>query len=297
MRILFLILLLLPLTIIGFQQDAFAVVTGMSLTAEASEGSDFILVRGQTASQVTDVMLSVTTPDGFNKVALDQLTPDANGTFATIFKISAVWKQNGFYTITAMQSVDDNSLYTISVEVEVINRQASETLVTESNLETGIFVPDEEQLTRKGLVIFVDTIDDSTLKILGFTDRTNMEITLKIIAPNGNVVFVEEITPSLDGEITREISTRAFVQDGIYTITAQQGESSEYKDSENVEIVDGIVLDGSNSVPQIDPPSDESQKIPEWVKNTMKWFVEGKISEDEMINALQFLIREGIIRV
>jgi len=38
-------------------------------------------------------------------------------------------------------------------------------------------------------------------------------------------------------------------------------------------------------------------KIPEWVKNTMKWFVEGQVSEDEMINALQFLIKEGIITI
>ena len=42
-------------------------------------------------------------------------------------------------------------------------------------------------------------------------------------------------------------------------------------------------------------PTNES-KIPEWVKNTMKWFVEGKVSEDEMLNALQFLIKEGIIK-
>jgi len=38
-------------------------------------------------------------------------------------------------------------------------------------------------------------------------------------------------------------------------------------------------------------------KIPEWVKNTMKWYIEGKVSEDEMINALKFLIKEGIIQV
>ena len=43
--------------------------------------------------------------------------------------------------------------------------------------------------------------------------------------------------------------------------------------------------------------SNPPNKIPEWVKNTMKWFVESKISENEMINALQFLIREGIIIV
>ena len=38
-------------------------------------------------------------------------------------------------------------------------------------------------------------------------------------------------------------------------------------------------------------------KIPEWVKNSMKWFIEGSISEDEMISALQFLVKEGIIKV
>ena len=38
-------------------------------------------------------------------------------------------------------------------------------------------------------------------------------------------------------------------------------------------------------------------KIPDWVKNTFKWYVEGAISEDELISAIQFLIKEGIIKV
>jgi len=41
----------------------------------------------------------------------------------------------------------------------------------------------------------------------------------------------------------------------------------------------------------------EDQKIPDWVKNTFKWYVEGAISEDELINAIQFLIKEGIIKI
>ncbi len=57
---------------------------------------------------------------------------------------------------------------------------------------------------------------------------------------------------------------------------------------------------------QIDPPSlqldagpsDETiQKIPDWVKNTMQWFLDGVISEDEMIAAIQFLVKEGIIKL
>ncbi len=49
--------------------------------------------------------------------------------------------------------------------------------------------------------------------------------------------------------------------------------------------------------PNTEIGKNSESKIPEWVKNTMKWFVEGQISEDEMINALQFLIKQGIIKV
>ena len=38
-------------------------------------------------------------------------------------------------------------------------------------------------------------------------------------------------------------------------------------------------------------------KIPDWVKNTMQWYLDGVISEDEMISAIQFLVKEGIIKI
>lgn len=39
------------------------------------------------------------------------------------------------------------------------------------------------------------------------------------------------------------------------------------------------------------------QKIPDWVKNTMQWYLDGSISENEMISAIQFLVKEGIIKL
>jgi len=233
------------MSITSIQQDVFAEMMGMSLTAQASEGSDTILVRGQTASQVTDITFTVTSPDGFNRLAVDQLTPDASGKFATEFKISPLWKQNGFYTITAMQSVRDNSLYTMSVIVEVINEMTMETLITESNLETGLFGPELEQLSRDGLTMRANAMEGSTtIGITGQSDRTNIDVTLKVIAPNGNVVSVDQITPGLDGKFTKDITTGGplWTQDGIYTVTAQQGESSDHKSSVEVEIVDGAVI-------------------------------------------------------
>jgi len=233
------------MSVTSIQQDVFGAMLGMSLTAEASEGSDTILIRGQTASHVTDITFKVVSPDGFNILAFDQITPDANGFFSTEFKLGPSWKQNGFYTITAMQSVHDSSLYTMSVMVEVVNRITMETLVTESNLETGIFMPELEQLSLKGLTMKANAMEGSTtIGIVGHSDRTNIDITLKVIAPNGNVVSIVQITPDLDGKFAIDITTGGplWTQDGIYTVTAQQGESSDHKASVEVGIVDGVVI-------------------------------------------------------
>ena len=233
------------MSVTSIQQDVFGAMMGMSLTAEASEGSDIILIRGQTASHVTDITFTVVSPDGFNRLAVDQITPDANGNFSTEFKLSPLWKQNGFYTITAMQSVHENSLYKMSVMVEVVNGITMETLVTESNLETGIFVPELEQLSLKGLTMKANAMEGSTtIGIVGHSDRTNIDITLKVIAPNGNVVSIDQITADLDGNFAIDITTGGplWTQDGIYTVTAQQGESSNHKASVEVEIVDGVVI-------------------------------------------------------
>jgi len=233
------------MSVTSIQQDVFGAMMGMSLTAEASEGSEIILIRGQTASQITDITFTVVSPDGFNILEVDQISPDENGFFSTEFKLNPSWKQNGFYTITAMQSVHDNSLYTMSVRVEVVNGITMETLVTESNLETGIFVPKLEQLSLKGFTMKANAVVGSTIiGIVGHSDRTNIDITLKVIAPNGNVVSIDQITPDLDGKFTIDITTGGplWTQDGFYTVTAQQGESSNHKASVKVEIVDGVVI-------------------------------------------------------
>jgi len=41
----------------------------------------------------------------------------------------------------------------------------------------------------------------------------------------------------------------------------------------------------------------EDQKIPDWVRNIFIWYGEKKISEDDLIGAIQFLVKEGIIKI
>jgi predicted secreted protein with PEFG-CTERM motif len=232
------------ISITSIQQNAFAQDTGMSISATAAEGSDTISVSGNTRSQITDITFTVISP-GLNVVSIDQVTPDANGDFATEFKVSPMWKENGFYTIEIEQSPHGSSMYKSSLRVEVINGRTSETDVTESTLETGFFEP--RVTVRTGLIIKEanSMAGSSIISIIGTTDSAS-SITLKVLAPNGNIVTADQFAPVLDekGHFLKDITTGGplWNQDGQYTIVAQQGDDPRYKHSIEVGIKDGVVI-------------------------------------------------------
>ena len=230
----------------SIQQEAFAQSLGMAIMATADKGSNTITVTGKTISEVTDVTFRVTSPSGNNVVDIDQVSPDDNGDFITEFKIGPTWTEDGFYTITAMQGIHQNSLYTLKVLVEVTNGMAERTSVTESNLETGIFVPTQPNVAKDiGLEIYADAVlGSTTIEITGWTDRVSQDITLTITSPNGNVVSVDQVSAMLDGEFTSVITTGGplWKQDGFYTVTAQQFDDPKYIASTEVDIKDGIVV-------------------------------------------------------
>jgi len=235
------------ISVTAIQQDAFAQrQQGMSITATADKGSDTIMIMGQTISELTDVTFRVTSPSGNNVVAIGQISPD-NGNFDLELKIGQMWSEDGFYTITAMQSVVQNSLYTLNVEVEVINGMvASDTSITESNLETGILVSGEPKDIRdRGLEINAEAeMGSDMIEITGMTDRVSTDITLTVVAPNGNIVSIDQVSPALNGEFTSVIKTGGplWTQDGDYTVTAKQFNDFAYTDSTIVEIKDGMVV-------------------------------------------------------
>ena len=235
------------ISVASIQQEVFAQSQGMAITATAEQGSDIITVAGKTVSQLTDVTLSVTSPSGNNLVIVDQISPDDNGDFVTEFKIGPTWTENGFYTITAMQGIQQNSLYTLEVLVEIKNQMAERTYATESNLETGLFVSNDPNVTKdKGLEIYADAIEGSTtIEITGTTDRVSQDITITVTTPNhGNVITVDQVSPNLDGEFSSviEIGGPLWKQDGEYIITAQQFIDPNYTASVPVEIIDGAVI-------------------------------------------------------
>ena len=92
-------------------------IAGLSIAANAMEGSDTIEITGETSKTNEDVTFTVTSPNG-NLVSVDQISPDTTGDFATDISVGGpLWSQDGAYTVTAQQGND--SMFTDSVEVEV----------------------------------------------------------------------------------------------------------------------------------------------------------------------------------
>ena len=92
-------------------------IAGLSIAANAMEGSDTIEITGQTTKTNEDITFTVKSPNG-NLVSVDQISPESNGEFALDIAVGGpLWSQDGMYTVVAQQG--SGSAFTDSVEVDV----------------------------------------------------------------------------------------------------------------------------------------------------------------------------------
>jgi predicted secreted protein with PEFG-CTERM motif len=231
LSIVFLALTIMSVSAIG--QNAYA-AAGMSLSADCSGSSCDI--SGSTDRNDQDVTVVVSSSNGIHIV--DQLSA-SGGSFSTTINVSNL--DDGTYKIAANQG--SSSKYSLNVSVDVSGGSSDS-----SDSQTSIVGAASEEASAVvaaagGLTLSAGGIEGSTtIDVSGTTDR-NGDITLKVTAPNGNVVSVSQISPSGGSFMTTiETGGALWSQDGMYTISAYQGTASNYQTSAEVEIVDGHVI-------------------------------------------------------
>jgi predicted secreted protein with PEFG-CTERM motif len=236
------------MSVTSVHQDVFAKDAGMSLTAIAEEDGNIISISGETTSNITDVTIRVVSPNGSNVVGVDQVTPDANGEFSSQFNVSN-WTQDGMYQIKANQGT--SLLYSITVSVEVNSGMTAETTTTQSSIVDNYSSEDALEVTTAssgemaGLSISANAVEGSdTIGITGQTSKTNVDVTFTVKSPNGNLVSVDQVSPGSDGDFALDIAVGGplWSQDGVYSVTAQQGSGSSFTDTVDVEVADGLVV-------------------------------------------------------
>ena len=257
--------------LIGISSDAGGV--GMSLSVDANAGSHSIMVSGST-DRSDDVMIIVMAPNG-NVVAIDQVTPSHNSYSVTIGVGGSQYGQDGMYTILVQQGAQSGdttfsslnlltnyqggavSKYKFTTDVEITSGSTSATSIAISTCY-GINETMQDQnrpcnydsvsyqsggISEGTLTITADAVLGSTTINVSGTTLHSSDVMLKVTAPNGNVVAVDQLTPS-GGSYSTAIGTGGsqYSQDGIYTISAKQGDASMYNVSTEIEVVDGHVI-------------------------------------------------------
>ena len=237
LSIVFLAVTIMSVSALG--QNAYAAGGGMSLSAECSGST--CAVSGTSDRNDLDVTLKVTHPVGSttNVDVIDQLSV-SDGSFSTTINVSNL--SDGTYTITANQG--SSSKYNLSVSVDVSGGSSD----SSASVSNQVAAAEEEAgsvevVAAGGLTLTASGVEGSTtIDVSGTTDRSD-DITIKVIAPNGNVVAADQISPS-GGSFMTTIETGGALwnQDGMYTISAFQGAASNYQTSAEIEIIDGHVI-------------------------------------------------------
>ena len=235
LSIVFLAVTIMSVSALG--QNVYAAGSGMSLSAECSDSTCDI--SGTSARNDLDVTIVLKSGNGIHDVA--QLSV-SDGSFSTTFNVSNL--KDGTYTIAANQG--SSSKYNLSVSVDVSDGTSTSSVSVSNQAaaaEDEAGSVEAVEVAAGGLTLTASGVEGSTtIDVSGTTDRTG-DITLKVTAPNGNVVSVSQISPSGGSFMTTiEVGGALWNQDGMYTISAHQGAASNYQTSAEIEIIDGHVI-------------------------------------------------------
>lgn len=132
-------------------------------------------------------------------------------------------------------------------------------------------------------------------------------ITIAIYNPSQKIVLFDQIATSSDGSFTTTFVPKLplWSDSGSYTIRVTYGQTTANDISFNYQGTTPILpapsspFTSANSTSNFTSPTTPStpSKIPNWVKAIFGYYAQGNLSDDDLIKALQFLIKQGIIRV
>lgn len=233
--------LLMLIAVSMISTSAFAESTiELELSSKEIKSLESILISGKIidVSQFKPVKLRIMGPDGA-LVFAPQLAIDDNGEFKKLLNPPVPSFSAGTYLVTA--SHEDTDIVA-STEFFVIAQEIPRNPSAQSIQEpTG----NENIVKSSKISMSADAINGSdVITVTGNTSIRGTDITLIVKAPNGNLVTIAQVTPSVYGDFELEIKVggQMWKDDGLYTITANQGISSEHKESIQVEIKDGVVV-------------------------------------------------------
>ena len=230
---------LLVLIAISIPISAFAEpMIELSTSQTEIQSLDSVLVIGKITgvSIFKPVTITVISPDG-EVIYAPELPFDNDGVFKRLIHPPLPSFKDGIYTVIASH---EDTEKTAQIQFTVTDSAIPQ-------IKSSVKSPEPEIIDNKSSVITLSTettFGDNKIIVTGSTVSSVTDITFIVTSPNGNLISIAQVTPGPDGEFSTEIVSGGTLwkEDGFYTITANQGLSSEHKQSVQVEINKGVVV-------------------------------------------------------
>jgi len=225
-----------------FSASAFAESTvEVSVSDENIRSLDSVLVTGKITevSQWKPAKLTVTDPDGI-VVYSPQVAISDDGTFKKLIQPTLPSFKAGTYTVIASH---EETQVTAMTQFLVTSETIPRNQMAQPSPEPAVSTSQDTDSSK--ITLTADTVNGSNIiKIFGSTDIRSTDVTFVVKAPSGNIISIGQVSPDAQGKFQLEIKTGGPIwkEDGMYTIISNQGSSSEYKKSIQVEIKDGVVV-------------------------------------------------------
>jgi predicted secreted protein with PEFG-CTERM motif len=216
----------------------------LKVSSEEIKALDSIWISGKITdvSQFKPIKLRVIGPDGA-LVFAPQVEIDDNGEFRKLLNAPIPSFSEGVHLVTAIhEDIKITAKTQFTVTAQEIPRNPMAHIIQEKTDEVGEI---QKPTNQSGIAISANAINGSDLiTVTGTTSFKGSDITLMVKSPTGNLVTIAQATPNVYGDFEVEVKTggQIWKEDGMYTITVNQGTSSEHKESIQVEIKDGVVV-------------------------------------------------------
>ena len=250
------------------------------------------------------VLIRIVDPEN-NIVSIQQVDTNSNGTFESMIEILGTFKEAGQYTVYASYGASKGE-----TTFEFAGGEGY-TPPPKPGTETNVFEVDVGDYGTFDIEYSVQGI--SILDI--FADPDEIQVTLQVkVNKIPNLLTITFDRDSFDATFEGNDDAFFVITDGDFIDIEETETTSESRSitfelrpgTEEVSIFGTKLLQGSGGTlpepevieePEVTEPKPESvPKVPEWVRNIFIWYAEEKISEDDLLGAIQFLIDQGILK-
>ncbi len=155
-------------------------------------------------------------------------------------------------------------------------------------------IMDENLISKNGKPV----LGNYQLKVYTEFGSNSASVTFSIIKSSEQ----KQVTPAPVNEESKVLDTEEETTIDVpesETETETEKEIEEVAETENEMVVETENVSEKEKIVAEQVPSngESNEEIPGWIKNIALWYGQGNVTEDEFINAIKFLINQGILEV